>query len=403
MARRLSNFIDAFMKYTEGKGSPEIYRKWTAIFIISAVLERKVWIKTTKGQLFPNQYVLLVGRAGVGKSLCTSTAYALLDEVKTAENPLFIAPTSVTKASLIDALDNAQRRIIRPQETPSVVSFNSLIIIPNEFAVFLPTWEGEFMASLTDLWDCGRYAETRRTKNLSIEIPRTQLNMFSATTPVQLMGLLPEGAWETGFMSRVLMVYSGDIIHTDLFAEVASDTELWSNMIHDLKMMYKMYGGLAINEDVKEAINTWAKGGGQPVPDHPKLASYNMRRVAHLLKLCIVCSAASGDDKVVTLDHFAEALDWLVELESFMPDIFKSMKVGGDARAMDECWHFAYQHWLRKKEPVPEHLIYAFLQEKVPAHSIERIIDVMVRAKLLDKKFTAAGGAGYEPKAPNRG
>src|SRR5690606_1752494 len=181
MARRLSNFLDAFMKYTEGKGSPEIYRKWTAIFLLSAVLERKVWVKTSKGQLFPNQYILLVGRAGVGKSLCTSTASTLLDEVKTAENPLFIAPTSVTKASLIDALDNAQRRIIRPQETPSVVSFNSLIIIPNEFGVFLPTWEGEFMAALTDLWDCGRYAETRRTKNLSIEIPRTQLNMLSAT------------------------------------------------------------------------------------------------------------------------------------------------------------------------------------------------------------------------------
>lgn len=400
MARRLRNFIDAFVKYTEGKGSPAIYRKWSAIFAIAAVCERKVWIKTSKGQLFPNQYIILVGRAGVGKSLCTTAVSRLIDDVRSAENPLFLAPSSVTKASLIDALDNAQRRIIRPQETPSVVSFNSLIIVLNEFGVFLPSWEGEFMSTLTDLWDCGRYAETRRTKNLSIEIPRTQLNLFSATTPIQLVGLLPEGAWEQGFMSRVLMVYSGDVIHTDLFAEEEGDVELWNNMVHDLKQIYKRYGRLEVSDEAKLAINEWAKAGGPPTPDHPKLTSYNMRRVAHLLKLAMISCISDGDGSVITLDHYAEALDWLTEIETYMPDVFKSMKVGGDSRAIEECWHFAYQHYMRKREAVPEHLIFAFLQEKVPAHSIERIVDVMQRAKLLEKEYTASGGIGYRPKGP---
>lgn len=402
MARRLTNFIDAFIKFTEGKGSPLLYRKWTAIFLISAVCERKVWVRTAKGQLFPNQYILLVGRAGVGKSLCTSLAYQLIDETRSQENPLFLAPSSVTKASLIDGLDNAQRRIIRPQETPSVVTFNSLIIIPNEFGVFLPAWEGEFMSTLTDLWDCGRYAETRRTKNLAIEIPRAQLNMLSATTPAHLIPLLPEGAWETGFMSRMLMCYSGELIHTDLFHEDELDTKLWDDMLFDLRAIYKTYGALTVSEDAKQAINEWARAGGPPTPDHPKLASYNMRRVAHLLKLCMVVCIASGEEKEISLEHFAEALDYLIELESFMPDVFKSLKVGGDARAIDECWHFTYQHWMRKKEPVPEPLLYSFLQEKVPAHSIERILEVMVKAKLLEKAYTNSGGVGYNPKPPNR-
>lgn len=399
MPRQLSNFIDGFARYMADKGSPDLYIKWSAIFAISAVLERKAWITTAKGTLYPNQYIILVGGAGIGKSICTRVVYDLAATIQRGGGVFHIAPTSVTKASLIDALNDAERSIIRPMETPPITSFNSLTIIPNEFGVFLPSWEGDFMSTLTDLWDCGRYAETRRTKSINIEIPNTQLNMFSATTPAHLTNLLPEGAWEQGFMSRVLLVFSGEIKHVHVFTEMHHDDDLWKKLVHDIKDVYSIFGEFAVTEDAQEAINEWAKSGGKPMPDHPKLVSYCSRRIAHVLKLCIVASAASDSDKIITLDHFAEALDWLVELETYMPDIFKSLKVGGDARAIEECWHYAYLHWMKYQAPVDEHLLFNFLQERVPVHNIERILDVMCRAQLLKKQFTATGTTGYEPKA----
>lgn len=397
MPRKLTNFIQGFLRYTEGRGSPAIYRKWTAIFLVSAMIERKGWLTTVKGRWFPNQYILLVGPAGVGKSLCTRLANDLIEEVRSEDLVIHLAPTSVTKASLIDRLAEAERRIIRPTETPAITAFNSLVIVPNEFGVFLPSWEAEFMNTLTDLWDCGRYAESRRTGNTRIEIPNTQLNLLSATTPAQLNNLLPEGAWEQGFMSRVLMVYSGESHHTDLFAELDLDGTLYKKLAEDLKDIHAIFGEFSVSDEAKEAINEWALAGGPPIPDHPKLVSYRTRRAAHLLKLMLIASAACDSERVITLDHFAEALDWLVELESFMPDVFKSLKVGGDARAIEECWHFAYNHYIKSKQPVPEHLLITFLQERVPAHSIERILDVMERARLLEKQFIS-GGHGYLPK-----
>jgi hypothetical protein len=399
MARQLKSFIDGVLEYTEGRGSPRLYRKWTAIFIVASALERKAWITTTKGQLFPNKYVILVGPAGVGKSLCTRLAHDLLGSLRTPETPFFIAPTSVTKASLIDRLDEAERRIVRPSESPSVVQFNSLQIVANEFGVFLPAWEAEFMNTLTDLWDCGRYAESRRTGNTKLDIPNTQLNLFSATTPAQLINLLPEGAWEQGFMSRVLMVYSGETAFTDLFAELDTDGKLYAALEHDLRDIYKIYGQMSVDIETQEALNDWGRSGGPPIPDHPKLVTYRQRRIAHLLKLCIISAAACDSARIITLEHFAEALDWLLELEHHMPDIFKSLKLGGDARAIEECYHFIYQkfHKLGKK-PVPEHVIIAFLQERVPAHNVDRILDVMERGQLLEKMF-AGNGTGYVPKA----
>jgi len=397
--RHLANWVDGFISYTEGKGSPVLWRKWAAIYTLAAAVERKVWLRTAKGKLFPNMYVVLVGKAGTGKSLATNTVYELLREL--AENAnVHLAPTSVTKASLIDALDGAERKIIRPMATPPIFSFNSLSIVVNELGVFLPAYDGEFMNTLTDLWDCKNYSETRRTNKININIPSAQLNMFSATTPTYLNGFLPEGAWEHGFMARVLMVYSGAADFTDMFAEFEFDSKLWNNLVDDLKSVNQMVGELIPTDEVKEAINAWARSGGAPQPSHPKLADYLTRRPAHLLKLCQIACVASGSGYEITLDHFAEALDWLAEMEHAIPDIFKAMKTGGDGKVIEEAYHFIYEIFIKdkNKNPVLEHRLFHFLQERTPAHNVARIIDVMERAKLIEKKF-AEGGIGYVPKS----
>lgn len=398
MPRRFTSFIDGFLRYTEGRGSPAIYRKWTAIFLVGAALERKAWITTAKGILYANQYIFLIGPAGVGKSLCTALSYDLLSSIRTPESPIYIAPTSVTKASLADSINKAERRIVKLNETPPITAFNSLQVISNELGVFLPAWDGDFMSTLTDLWDNGRYHETRRTSKIEINIPKAQLNILSATTPAYLNSLLPEGAWEFGFMSRVINIYSGETAYTDIFAELDHDGAGYKSLVADLADIYGIWGEFTITDEVKEAINAWARQGFNPRPNHPKLVHYSTRRLAHLLKLCIIASAAASSDRAITLEHYAEALDWLVEAESYMPDIFKALKIGGDQRSMEECWHFAYQYFMKHKTPVPEHLIITFLGERVPAHSVDRILDVMVRAQLLTKKFMNSGGQGYEPK-----
>lgn len=398
MLRKLPSFVDGFLRYTEGRGSPAIYRKWTAIFLVAAVLERKAWITTAKGVLYPNQYIFLLGPAGIGKSLCTSLSYELLTSIRSPETPIHVAPTSVTKASLADALNKAERRIVKLHENPPITAFNSLQVIANELGVFLPAWDGDFMSTLTDLWDNGRYHETRRTSKIEINIPKAQLNILSAATPAFLTSLLPEGAWEFGFMSRVINIYSGETAYTDIFAELDHDGALYKDLVADLSSIYNTWGEFQITDEVKLAINEWALRGFQPRPDHPKLTNYVTRRLAHLLKLCIIASASTSSERLITLEHYAEALDWMVEAESFMPDIFKALKVGGDARAIEECWHYAYQYFMKKQEAVPEYLLVTFLGERVPAHSVDRILDVMIRAQLLSKKFLNTGGTGYEPK-----
>ena len=149
-------------------------------------------------------------------------------------------------------------------------------------------------------------------------------------------------------MSRTIVVYSGEIIYGNLNLLEESNSSstkntnanIKSDLMHDLKIIGNVFSKFIWNKESAGIMEEWYKSGGEPAPDHPKLLGYCARRGTHLLKLCQVASISDSDDMVITLDHFQRALDWMIEAEHYMPDIFQSMSHGGDGRVRDELWHF---------------------------------------------------------------
>jgi hypothetical protein len=219
-----------------------------------------------------------------------------------------------------------------------------------------------------------------------------QLNILAATSPAYLNEVMPTGAWDQGFISRVILIYSGETLFRDPFQEVASPEASHRALATDLKVIGELYGKMTFDKDAAETLVEWARQKGPPTPEHPKLIHYNTRRTAHLLKLCQIASAARGDDLKIIMEDYQTALNWLLEAEVYMPDIFKSMASGGDSRIIEDCWFYAYQLYIKEKRPIHEARIISFLQQKAPAHSVMRILDLMVRSKLFDKELD-----GYKP------
>lgn len=396
--RRLQSWTQAFEKYVEPMGSPSLFGRWTGIFTIAAALERKTFVVTPKGTLYPNLYTILVGPAGAGKTVAASVAHEMLSHL----DHHYIAPTSLTKAAMMDALEEAKRDIVRPQDTPPVVSFNSLCVISNELGVLVPAYENDFINVLTDIYDCKRYSERRRSTKREFDIRAPQFNILAATTPSYLNNLMPEGAWDQGFISRTMLIYSGRGESVDLFEEQAINKELYDALIADLLSLgNNLYGRFRFHADAVDAFRQWMKAGEEPSPDHPKLQHYNSRRQSHLLKLCMISSASTGDDLEVRLENFVESLDWLLEAEAAMPDIFRSMVSGGSTRVIDETWHFAYDRWQKKKEPIPEPMLVEFISQRAPVHEVMRILDVMQRNGIFVPKYVNGVGTCYEVRARN--
>ena len=168
-------------------------------------------------------------------------------------------------------------------------------------------------------------------------------------------------------------------------------------LVHDLKLIASLFGKIEWSPDAASAITAWDEMGLPPVPEHGKLSHYNSRRLAHVIKLCMVACVSAGDSLVISLDHYRQALDWILEAEALIPDIFNSMGISGDARAIEDLYHYVFKMYAKGgKKPVSEHRIWEFLRDRVPSHSITKIIEVMVRSRMLKLDLTL-GVACYVP------
>lgn len=368
----MESWIEGFIEHTDNLDSPLIFRRWAAISTIAATLEQKVWLKSGGGLLYPNLYVALIAHPGVGKTRTIRKAKEYLLEIP----DFHIAPTSMTTASLIDTLVECKRTIIRIPDPP--LEYNSMLIAADELGAFIHKYDYEMISALSAFYDPDPYGHNRRGKEIKIKIKSPQLNLLCGSTPSNLLDFMPEGAWSQGFTSRLILVFSDERIIGDDFAHVAKGFS--ADLLHDLKIINSQVGEYGVTEDYRSLVNDWREGGEDPTPNHPKLLHYNTRRRAHLYKLSIVSAAERSAAPILTADDFHRAKAWLEEAETFMPDIFKAGGVSADAKAMDEIYHYV----LMAGKTVPEYKLVNFARERVPAHSVVRVLEVMMKSQMIE-------------------
>lgn len=385
-ARRLVSWTDAFCEYTNNLTSPLIFRKWAAIGCVAAAMERKVWSSTNGGDLFANLYMILVGGPGSGKSTVLQIVERMLRDL----TDLHVSPSSVTTASLADEMAQAKRHIIRHNEKPNFLEFNYLVAMASELGIFLPAYENSFMNMLTKMYDGEYYSEKRRGIKDELKIPHPLLTLLGGTTPAYLASTLPPGAWDQGFTSRTILVFSSEVVRKEVFGEDENTAErkaLYADLVHDLKIIHSLVGPVRWEKEAMAAISAWHIAGGPPAPHHPRLQWYNSRRTAHVLKLAMNFSVARGGDMVVTIDDYNQALAALLEAEEFMPDIFLMGSHTDDSKAADEIHFFIFKTQGKEGKPIADHRVVNFAREKVPAHVVTRIIDLLERSEAIRPEF----------------
>jgi hypothetical protein len=368
--RKLLSFVDTFVASTENTGAPVIFRKWTALSLLAAAVEQKVWVKTSR-PLFPNMYVFLIAHPGVGKTRAIMEG----KHIATTLESIKLSPVSMTFASLVDALTKSSCEIIRVPE--GKLTYNSMYIMADELGAFMPKYEGDMIDGLAAFYDPTPYTQTRRTNEIDITIKSPQLNILSGSTPQNLLHFMPERAWGQGFTSRVILVFSDERIVVDDFADHGAPAT--ADLAFDLKQISGLYGRFNVTKEYQAAVNHWRATGELPVPDHPKLVHYVTRRRVHIYKLSMLASINRDNALYLTEADFFTALTWLSEVERHMPDIFKAGATNADSMAMEEIIHFIELTDVAQTG-VSEHRIVSFACERLPLNSVSRIIDIMESA-----------------------
>ena len=369
--RALKSWIDAFTEYTENLESAPIFRRWSAITMIAATLEQKVWVSLPT-PLYPNLYTFLIGQPGIGKSRAIMAASGIARE---ALPEMFFGSTSMTRASLSDHMNEAKRFIANIPFAP--IEYHSLVIVADEFSVLMDQYDTALTAAFVEFYDCNPYSEGRRVANIRIKVQRPQLTMLCGSTPSNLLQTLKEYVWDQGLMSRVILVYSEDHPLIDIFENPPKGKP--EALLHDLKLINLVMGEFSHTDAFKDTITKWRTLGQVPVPEHPKLRHYCTRRFAHMLKLCMVSCVDRDGKMVLDVVDFNRAMNWLVEAELAMPSIFQTGTVSADSRVMDEIAYFVKKH----RDGVGEHKVINFARTKVQAHVIRSLLENMQASRMI--------------------
>lgn len=388
MASGWTDFVEAWMDLTEGTNSPDSFRLWTAISLVGMGLERRVWAKATRQATFPNLYVLLTGAPGVGKQVVSLAKEMLLAvrEPGTGLKAFRIAPSQMTKASLVDSLAKAkQLRLLKHGN----YTYHSLLVAAEEFQVLLPTYDQEYIATLNEVFNnpTAPYEEARRTgsvRELSIDLP--QLNILAGVQPSYFVSTFPEEAWTTGFARRIIMVYAGETPFQELFqpeVEELNSGPKWDGLLGRLAHLSTLWGQMSWEPEAGERLARWHRGKGPPQPTHSKLVHYNNSRTMFAIKLSIISAVAATGELVIRDSDVRRALGWLLDVESRMPDVFREMLGKSDTQVIDELHYMVTIVYAKSKKAVGTGLLWEFLRQRVPSEKIEKILLTAERSGAL--------------------
>lgn len=320
------DFIDLYLKYTEGTECPTIFHRWTAISSLGAFLGRRIFFKHGHSLIHPNHYVMLIGSPGTRKSSAIKIGTSLLRE---AGYTTFAARKTRQEKFLLDLVDKEygeektgegegegnsilERNLWGASETKGPTE---CFVAADEFNNFIGIGNIEFISILGDLWDFSGVFDYRLKNSKSVLIPDPTISILGGNTPSSFAKAFPPDIIGQGFFSRLILVYGGRTDVKITFPEPPSETLLKALLDYLLLIKHSIVGEILLEEEARTAIDHIYKNWRDM--EDVRFEYYSNRRLTHLIKLCLVQAASSLQNKI-TLDNVIKSNTVLSYTESFM-------------------------------------------------------------------------------------
>lgn len=343
MSRHFDDWIDAYMTWQGDSESPESYKKWMAIGVVCACLQKKCKVMWTDGFLHPNEYIILVGPSGEArKGTAMSPAQRLLRDL--AVN---MSANAATLQALILDMKDAFTTYQPPGSIP--IPHCSLCVFSKELTVLLGYQDKDMFANLCDWYDCDPEWKKRTVSRDVEEIVGLCVTLLGATTPMSLQSCLPMDAIGGGFTSRVIYVYEGRqerlISPWRKDRGTSQDDKYYKSLLNDLRYIKHLGGEFIPTDEAIDYLTDWyEKGGGSKKKLKDKrFSGYNSRRAAHVAKLSMAMSASRGDDMKILKSDLERAIEELDKVEQKMEYVFSGVGMNPYAAITMEVLDFCKQ------------------------------------------------------------
>lgn len=317
------DFFSMYLEYTKDTEVPVFFHRWAAIASVGAYLGRDYSFPFGHTSINPNIYTMLIGSPGTRKSTAIKSIQALIKKAGYTT----IAADKTTKEKFLLDLSGEEDSEGSPGNAQAILDANlwgadeaesrppaECFIMADEFNDFLGHGNLEFISLLGNLWDYNGIYKNKVKNSKSVSIANPTISILGGNTPTGFSLAFPPEIMGQGFFSRILLVYgepSGRKI-TFPTAPDPADTAILVQTLQQIKATCR--GSAEMTPTAKALLEkiyiTW-RG-----IDDVRFDSYSNRRFTHLLKLCLIHSAAALSPTITEADvicantvlHFTECL-----------------------------------------------------------------------------------------------
>lgn len=383
MKRNFPNWLDAYMVYAKDGFTPEQFNQWSGLSTIAGALERKVWLPWSDTfSYYPNIFVLMVSLPGAGKSTALNKAIGLLQEMDQRGGTMNLIPSQVTEAKFIELMGNAV-----PFEIGTKIHYQSSgYYWASEASNSLKNVYGDFIACLTDFYDCPPFWEKATKKDDKLTLRNVCLNMLAGSTFDYLSKLVTDDNIMGGFASRIIyVVHREKLVRNQKFqlggTNSGADTaraDYRRALIEDLTQIHKLVGPFRADAEFGKAWEQWWPAFEEKRQNNPseKMQSLLVRTNTNVLKCAMLFSAARNNDRMLTIDDWDAALTVVEPIEAEIPAIFREAK-SSDTKSQEGLMQAIFKMFIAEPElMIPQlktKLLLAGFNPMMIEHSIKNL------------------------------
>lgn len=243
-------FIESVLLYTKESESPRKYYFWSALAAIAAVVKSNVYLDKFYYKLYPNIYVLLVGRSGLRKGPPVNLAKVL---VNTIDNTRVYAG----RVSIQGIISDLSKARTKPGGGPPITDASGFFPA-SEFASFV-IQDQSALTILTDLYD-GHYNPEwsymlRNSPTEKLKFPC--LTLLGATNEVHAKDLFPNNAIGGGFIARTFIIYADKKSGINPLTVRPEATVPIEELVRQLREISKLKGEFTWSCEGRDLYNEW--------------------------------------------------------------------------------------------------------------------------------------------------
>ncbi len=376
------DFISNYLEYCGVTECPVFYHRWCCISMIAAYLGRQYNTNIGRAIVNPNHYCMLIGDPASRKSTAIKTSKSI---IKLAGYDKISAEKTSKEKFLLDLGESNKSADVLDTNLwgDSAQGIAEMYIACDEFNDFIGDGNFEFISLLGNFWDYEGTFENRIKSGKCAYINEPTINILGGNTPVSFARAFPPTILGQGFFSRLLLIY-GEPTGRRITWPKESDAGETNEIVTRLQQIKIASIGKALKGDsasnlIDKIYQSWN------YMDDVRFKAYSGRRLTHLLKLCLITSAARMSNEISEHDVlYANTI--LTHTEFLMP---KALGEFGKSRNSDTT-HKVMQILDSANYAMPMTDIWKELSNEL--ERVNDLAEILRNLLLADKIFSSNGG-----------